>query len=223
MQGDSPINSANSLDWIEQSIKQIADEIENDPSTSERSTEEDIESSLSKDCASDNLSEVIEQSEKTVQAPKRELPCTPRAQKVQATNYESCNIRTRSGLYKQYQMSIQDDMVVFERPESSQKPRLSYSIDHIQCLKGSQVDSMYSLKLVQSQAQQRFIYFESEEAQNYWHMKILREQGYLDQRIKQYKPVQKLGEGSFGTVMLAEHKNSGVKVAVKFINKAHIA
>ena len=38
-----------------------------------------------------------------------------------------------------------------------------------------------------------------------------------------YKLLGKLGEGSFGMVALAQHKNSGVKVAIKTIAKARIA
>ena len=56
----------------------------------------------------------------------------------------------------------------------------------------------------------------------HWHEEILTAQGYWNQRINQYEPVSKLGEGSFGVVILSQHKNSGAKVAVKVIQKGTI-
>ena len=56
----------------------------------------------------------------------------------------------------------------------------------------------------------------------HWHEEILTAQGYWKQRINQYEPIAKLGEGSFGVVILSQHKNSGAKVAVKVIKKGTI-
>ena len=56
----------------------------------------------------------------------------------------------------------------------------------------------------------------------HWHQAILSAQGYFEQRINQYEPMSKLGEGTFGVVILAQHKNSGVQVAVKVIQKQTI-
>ena len=56
----------------------------------------------------------------------------------------------------------------------------------------------------------------------HWHEEILTAQGYWQQRINQYEPISKLGEGSFGVVILSQHKNSGAKVAVKVIQKGTI-
>ena len=41
--------------------------------------------------------------------------------------------------------------------------------------------------------------------------------------MDQYEPLGKLGEGSFGQVVLAKHKFSGAKVAIKVINKENTA
>jgi len=41
--------------------------------------------------------------------------------------------------------------------------------------------------------------------------------------MDQYEPLAKLGEGSFGQVILAKHKFSGAKVAIKVINKENTA
>jgi serine/threonine protein kinase len=35
----------------------------------------------------------------------------------------------------------------------------------------------------------------------------------------QYEPLSKLGSGSFGTVVLSQHNYSGVKVAIKQVDK----
>ena len=51
----------------------------------------------------------------------------------------------------------------------------------------------------------------------HWHEEILTAQGFFNKRIDQYEPLGKLGEGSFGVVILSQHKNSQVKVAVKVI------
>ena len=56
----------------------------------------------------------------------------------------------------------------------------------------------------------------------YWHEEILTAQGFFNKRIDQYEPLGKLGEGSFGVVILSQHKNSQVKVAVKVIQKTKI-
>ena len=54
---------------------------------------------------------------------------------------------------------------------------------------------------------------------NRWHKQILTAQDFWEQRIDQYEPLAKLGEGSFGVVILAKHRNSGARVAVKVIQK----
>ena len=41
--------------------------------------------------------------------------------------------------------------------------------------------------------------------------------------MSQYEMIGKLGEGSFGAVFLARHKFSGVKVAIKLMDKSVIA
>ena len=55
-----------------------------------------------------------------------------------------------------------------------------------------------------------------------WHEDILTAQGFFDKRIDQYEPIGKLGEGSFGVVVLSQHKYTQIKVAVKVIQKSKI-
>ena len=51
---------------------------------------------------------------------------------------------------------------------------------------------------------------------------IRKSQGFAE-LLDEYTLVTKLGEGGFGSVMLAEHKNSKAKVAIKLIKKAPLA
>jgi hypothetical protein len=49
-------------------------------------------------------------------------------------------------------------------------------------------------------------------------MEILKRQGFSENPIEQYELIGLLGQGSFGTVLLAKHKLSSVKVAIKRID-----
>ena len=88
--------------------------------------------------------------------------------------------------------------------------------------RSSNITGEFCINLVTSTSQQRAIYFDSEESMKHWHEEILTAQGYWEQRINQYEPIAKLGEGSFGVVILSQHKNSGAKVAVKVIQKGTV-
>lgn len=101
---------------------------------------------------------------------------------------------------------------------------LSYELSKVQCVEGTNLseEGYFCLQLILSNTHQRCIYFTSEVAQTYWLESILRQQGYFNKRIHQYVPMKKLGEGSFGRVILAEHQNSKAHVAIKIINKAKI-
>ena len=128
-EGNSSNNSNSegaSLDWIEQSIQEIADELEyapgQTPSKNEKPTVESIKSTDTEDI------------QKLVSAQSRQelqLPSTPRNTSPHAT----CNFRTRSGQFKEYEISIVNDEVVFLRPQSSNVTRIAYKIDSFQCLK----------------------------------------------------------------------------------------
>ena len=50
----------------------------------------------------------------------------------------------------------------------------------------------------------------------------MKAQGFYEKRIEQYMFMSCLGNGSFGTVMLAKHKHTKIKVAVKIIDKKNI-
>ena len=136
-------------------------------------------------------------------------------------HFPECNFRTRSGSMKSYQIRIVQGEVVFSRPGSSQQSVIKYDLDKIQCVKNTHAtEQIYCLLLIQSSIQQRCVYFTTPEAQSFWHEEILRSQGFWEERINQYEPVKKLGEGSFGIVLHAKHRYSGVSVAVKSIVKA---
>ena len=225
-QGSSPNNSIGSfesLDLIDLSIKQLADELEYNPSEeSSYQASDSYKQGETKGASEEDFSAELHSAE-TFNCSKRELelPCTPRTQE-QSTSYSVCNIKTRSGLFKEYQIYIRGEAVVCERSQSSHQPILSYALDKVQCVAGPQEGDQWQLKLITSATQQRSIYFESFEAQQYWFELILTTQGFYEERINSYRVVKKLGEGAFGTVMLAEHKISSMKVAVKYIRKAHI-
>ena len=78
--------------------------------------------------------------------------------------------------------------------------------------------------LVSSSQSQRSIYFQRRQNLEAVHAAILAKQGFsLENRLEQYQVISKLGEGTFGTVMLAQHKFSQVKVAIKMVDKSKIA
>lgn len=47
-------------------------------------------------------------------------------------------------------------------------------------------------------------------------------QGFKDRPINQYEALGKLGSGALGTVILAQHVHSKVKVAIKFMLKEQV-
>ena len=73
------------------------------------------------------------------------------------------------------------------------------------------------MKIVFCQSVQRTVYFETSELLNHWHVLILKAQGIYENRIDAYQPIGRLGQGSFGIVVLSKHAFSGVEVAVKII------
>ena len=80
----------------------------------------------------------------------------------------------------------------------------------------------YSLLLVSSPTQQRSVYFKSKEAMDMWYNEILANQGFSERPIDQYEAQGNLGDGTFGTVILAQHVFSKLKVAIKFMSKEKI-
>ena len=62
----------------------------------------------------------------------------------------------------------------------------------------------------------RLLYFDSEESQNEGLHFLLAEQGY-DSQLDQYDLISKLGDGAFSQVMMAQHRASQEKFAMKVI------
>ena len=75
----------------------------------------------------------------------------------------------------------------------------------------------FSLSIVQPANRTRNIYFESEGAMRHWHELILDRQGYLECRISAYELISVIGQGTYGTVSLARHKNSQKEYAIKTV------
>ena len=78
--------------------------------------------------------------------------------------------------------------------------------------------------LVTSESKQRSVFFDDRAIKLRWHKLILKHQGFPHSEgyIDQYDPVRVLGEGAFGTVHLARHKLSQVRVAIKAVSKAKL-
>ena len=207
------------IDDITASINACANEIENLPG--------------SKASYSTAESEPTSELEKTSKS--LELPVAPSTCCVETSDDNLCYFKTKSGGFKAYELSISEDAINFNRPKSTKQQELSYELSKVQCLirhtqpstchtenKNSSITGEFCINLINSNSQQRSIYFGSECAMKHWHREILSAQGYFEQRINQYEPLSKLGEGTFGVVILSQHKNSGVKVAVKVIQKGTI-
>ena len=62
----------------------------------------------------------------------------------------------------------------------------------------------------------RLLYFDSKERQNYCLKLLLEVQGFQNQ-LDQYHLLEKLGEGAFSQVMLAQHRSTKEKFAIKII------
>ena len=193
------------IDDITASIRSFALEIENQPQQKSEQVEE-----------SNNSSPL-------------ELPCAPSA--ATETTSSACYFKTKSGGFKDYIIEISEGAIVFRRPKSTKQQELSYMLNTIQCLirytpaivsRDSSITGEFCINLISSNSQQRSVYFDCEETMKHWHEEILTAQGFFNKRIDQYEPLGKLGEGSFGVVILSQHKNSQVKVAVKVIQKTKI-
>ena len=214
-------SSSMDLDWIEASIKTIADDIEYAPSQVRAKVSLPEQSSPKKLCF--DQMDLEKPSEVGSEAHTDDSDSSPKmTQNIEV--FDQCNFKTRQGGMKEYQISIANNELVFERPSSSHQSLLSYTLNKIQCVKSTNLreDEFYCLQLILSKTHQRCIYFTSEAAQEYWHTNILQEQGFLNTRISQYEPIKKLGQGSFGRVILAKHQFSGAEVAIKFIAKSEI-
>ena len=159
---------------------------------------------------------------------------TTNQQELIDMRHDECFLQTHSGNFKSYTLRISEGKIVLCRPSSTHVQEMSISLSTIQCIKShttKQVEkaaktaatTFYCLLLVISTTQQRSVYFDSEAACDRMHKEILAAQGFLEERFKAYEPIGKLGEGSFGTVLLAKHRLSGVIVAVKMIPKKHIS
>ena len=104
-----------------------------------------------------------------------------------------------------------------------------YPLKSFQCVKSlaTKQDNESStifcgILFVISSSQQRSVYFDSEEACEYWMNTILAAQGYLENRLEAYEIIKEIGSGSYGSVILAKHRLSGCQVAVKVIAKSKI-
>ena len=78
------------------------------------------------------------------------------------------------------------------------------------------------IMIVSSEKRHRSIHFATSEQVDFWHQNIVSAQGFWQNRASQYTLLEMLGNGNFGTVTLAEHKFSKVKVALKAIKKTKI-
>ena len=186
----------------------------------------------------ESLPESISQQSKNTKSP-LQLPCSSPEEETEDSDSNSnlCYFKTKSGGYKAYELSLTEESINFCRPKSTKQQEMTYGLNTVQCLirytarEDSRVESKSSsniitgefcINLLTSTSHQRSIYFASEDSMKHWHEEILTAQGFWEQRINQYEPVAKLGEGSFGVVILSQHKNTGAKVAVKVIQKGTI-
>lgn len=104
---------------------------------------------------------------------------------------------------------------------------LQFKIDSFQCLlvpslrdRAGVIED--SLLFAQSSRCTRVANFDRQEDASRWHRQILRQQGFLDKRMEQYEFQKRVANGSFGQVEMYKHKYSGVKVAIKIMEKTFI-
>ena len=195
-------------------IKDLANEIENEsPCEEEGISQEIVEEKPQTEENSSNCGDVSTNDSSNEE--KEEEVALPLNQ---------CWIRTKTGSYKDYTIEVGASAVEFNRANSSKTKSLSYELNAFQCIQltKSEMAFPYCLVLVASASKQREVFFQTQEAQKHWHNEILSAQGFSNNRIEQYKILKNLGEGSFGRVVLAEHKFTALKVAIKFVSKQTI-
>ena len=155
---------------------------------------------------------------------------------VTRTLQTRCWLKTKSDNFKEYQITLSGDLVVFSRPKSSKQQQIKYSISNFQCQTVPERSDLVAEKplskkaeptacmlLINSPTQQRSVYFESRETMALWESTILRAQGFSEEnRIDQFELIGKLGEGTFGIVVLGCHKISKDKFAIKVMKKEQI-
>ena len=129
-----------------------------------------------------------------------------------------CKLHTKGGNFKDYVLELDNRNLVLSRPQSSQRPLIVYTLDSFKCtttvLKVSPLKSepgkvAYKKALVLgnggTKKGHRKIYFESEESLFECLKKIREYQGVQD-LLSKYDQLCLLGQGSFGKVILAQHK-----------------
>ena len=140
---------------------------------------------------------------------------------------DTCYMRTKTNSFHPYTIEVADGRVIFSRDASSKRANISYELAAIQCVRAflSEKDATskgFRMLLIQSRSKAREILFDTREVCQKWFTMILEAQGFNENRLSAYKIVQSLGEGAFGKVLLAKHRHSGLKVAVKMIDKTRI-
>lgn len=82
----------------------------------------------------------------------------------------------------------------------------------------SQGLTLYPVKIVLPPNKSRVLYFSNKEEQHRWSLKIKESIGYTN-LFDYYNLGETLGQGQFGQVKLANHKKSGMQVAIKTVKK----
>ena len=117
--------------------------------------------------------------------------------------------------------------VFFYRRKDDKKHKLMHSLigtfvkaldAEIHAIEEGPEEEFWPLKIIFPPNRSRILYFKREANMQYWrkHLKKISDQKNV---LEFYKIDKVLGEGEFGVVKLATHKQNGEKVAIKIINK----
>lgn len=125
-------------------------------------------------------------------------------------------------------MKLRDTDLVFSRPYSRSHPWLAFALDSIQCIKevfeGATVHKLnklshrFFLRIISYENTIMLVYFESDVLLKNCYSHIKQRQGF-DNLLDQYYMLGKLGNGSYGEVFQAKHKNILLDYAVKLVDK----
>ena len=136
-----------------------------------------------------------------------------------------CYLKTKTNRFKRHIFVVRDGTILFYRRVEDENAVQSHPIkkSHLRLAKPLKVDNestesavFYPVQVDVPPDRTRLLYFQTQELQQENLNMLLAQQGF-ENRLDQYDLVEKLGDGAFSQVMLAQHRLTNEKFAMKII------